>query len=148
MTSMTRWNPFKSLARIDPSADFDDFFRGFGLRPRWNEMAIAPDVRINVTENDTSYRVEAEIPGVEKNAIDVSINGDQVSISAEVKRETKEKDGHREILTERSYGQVYRSFTLPGEVDNSKATAHYENGLLTLDLPKKKNGSARKLSVS
>lgn len=148
MTSMTRWNPFKTLSRIEPTANFDDFFRGFGLRPQWQDMDLAPDVRINVSESDKAYRVEADIPGVDKNAIDVSIDGSQVTIGAEVKRETKEKDDSRDILTERYYGQVYRSFTLPTEVDSEKADAHYDNGVLTLTLPKKQNGSARKLTIS
>jgi len=148
MANVTRWNPLKTIARIDPATDFEDFFRNFGLRPRWNEMAIAPDVRINVAETDVAYRVEAEIPGVDKSDIDVQVHGDQVSITAEVKRETKEKEGEREIFTERSFGQVYRSFTLPGEVDSDKAAAHYENGVLTLQLPKKHNGNGRKVTVS
>ena len=92
--------------------------------------------------------MKAEIPGVDKNDIDVSIDGNQVSISAEVKRETSKKDDERDICTERYYGQVYRSFSLPGDVDSEKADARYENGLLTLTLPKKENGSARKLTVS
>ena len=148
MTSMTRWNPFRSLARIDPLTDLDDFFRGTALRPAWSNMDIAPDVRIDVTEDDGTYQVKADIPGVTKDDIDVSISDNQVSISAEVKRETKQKEGEREIVTERAYGQVYRSFTLPAEVDRDKAEARYENGVLTLSLPKKQNGSARKLAVS
>lgn len=148
MANVTRWNPFKTIARIDPAADVEEFFRNFGLRPRWNEMTVAPDVRINVAETDGAYRVDAEIPGVDKNDIDVQVHGDQVSITAEVKRETKEKEGEREIFTERSFGQVYRSFTLPGEVDSDKATARYENGVLTLQLPKKHNGNGRKVTVS
>ena len=148
MTSMTRWNPFKSMTRIDPLADFDDFFRNSALRPAWGNMDIAPDVRIDVTEDDGTYRVKADIPGVAKDDIDVSISDNQVSISAEVKRETKQKEGERDIVTERVYGQVYRSFTLPAEVDREKAQARYENGVLTLSLPKKQNGSARKLTVS
>jgi len=92
--------------------------------------------------------VKADIPGVEKNDIDVSINDNQVSISAEIKRETTRKEGERTMVTERAYGQVYRSFTLPTDVERDKAEAHYENGVLSLVLPKKQNGSARKLTVS
>jgi HSP20 family protein len=147
MANITRWSPFKSLSRLEQGLPFDDFFRGFGLRPQWADLE-APDVRIDVSEKDDSYCVKAEIPGVDKNDIDVSINGNQVAISAEVKRETKKKDDEREICTERYFGQVYRSFGLPGEVDNDKANAHYENGVLTLHLPKKQNGSARKLTIS
>lgn len=148
MTSMTRWNPFKTLSRIDPFSDLDDFFRSSALRPQWSNMDIAPDVRIDVSEDDGAYHVKADIPGVKKDDIDVSIHDNQVSISAEVKRETTKKEGERSILTERSYGQVYRSFTLPTDVQHDKAEAHYENGVLSLVLPKRQNGSARKLTVS
>lgn len=148
MANLTHWNPFKPLTPFESRVPmFGDFFRDFGMRPRWQEID-APDMRIDVTENERSYAVKAEIPGVDKNDIDVSIDGNQVSISAEVKRETSKKDDEREICTERYYGQVYRLFSLPGDVDSSKADARYENGLLTLTLPKKENGSARKLTVS
>jgi HSP20 family protein len=150
MANLTHWNPFKPLTRLESrSPVFEDFFRDFGLRPRWQEME-APDMRIDVVENDQAYAVKAEIPGAEKNDIDVSIDGNQVSITAEVKRESKNKnkDDERDIYMERYYGQFYRSFSLPNEVDSSKANAHYENGVLTLTLPKKGNGNARKLTVS
>ena len=147
MANLTRWSPFKTLSRFEQSSPFDDFFRGFGLRPQWGDVE-APDMRIDVTENDGSYTVKAEVPGVEKNDIDVSIHGNQVTINAEVKRETKRKDGEEDLYTERYYGKVYRSFGLPNEVDSAKANAHYENGVLTLTLPKRDNGSTRKLTVS
>ena len=147
MANLTRWSPFKTLSRFEQGAPFDDFFRGFSLRPRWSELE-APDVRIDVTENDGAYRVKAEMPGVEKNDIDISINGNQIAISAEVKRESKKKDDERDICTERYYGKVYRSFSLPDEVDSGKASAHYEGGVLTLELPKMGNGGARKLTIS
>lgn len=147
MANLTRWSPFKTLSRFEQGTPFDDFFRGLALRPQWSELE-APDVRLDVTENDGAYRVKAEMPGVDKNDIDVSISGNQVAISAEVKRESKKKDDERDIYTERYYGQVYRSFSLPDEVDSDKANARYEGGVLTLELPKKGNGSARKLTIS
>ena len=147
MANLTRWSPFKTLSRFEQGVPFDDFFRGFALRPQWSDLE-APDVRLDVIESDGTYRVKAEMPGVEKNDIDISINGNQIAISAEVKRESKKKDDERDICTERYYGQVYRSFSLPDEVDSGKASAHYEGGVLTLELPKKGNGGARKLTIS
>jgi HSP20 family protein len=147
MTSLTRWSPFKALSRFEQGSPFDDFFRDFGLRPQWVNMET-PDIRIDVTENDGAYAVKAEVPGAAKDDIDVSINGNQITIAAEVKRETKKKDDEREICTERYYGKVYRSFGLPADVDSESASAHYENGVLTLSLPKRQSGSAHKLTVS
>jgi len=148
MANVTVWNPFKSVARLEPRSPlFDDLFREFGLRPRWQEPE-SPKMRIDVTENDGAYSVKAEIPGAAKDDIDVCIDGNQVSVGVEVKRESKKKDDERDVYTERYYGQVYRSFTLPIEVDSDKASAQYEHGVLTLTLPKMGNGSVRKVTVS
>lgn len=148
MNALTRWNPFKTT-RIEPMMALDDLLRSFGSRPFWRDAETAPDIRIEVSENDGSFVVEAEMPGVGKDDIEIAVEGNQVSIGAEVKRETKKrKNGDKEIYTERYYGKVYRSFTLPNELDGSKAEAHYDGGVLTLKLPKKKNGNSRKVAVS
>lgn len=148
MTSLTHWNPFKSAVRFDPVASFDDLFRGLGIRPMSRELEVAPEIRIDVNEDDKAYRIKAEMAGVDKNDIEVSVEGNQVTISAEVKRETKKKDNEKELYTERYYGKVFRSFTLPSELDGAKADAHYEHGVLSLTLPKKSNGGSRKIAVS
>ena len=146
MSTLSRFNPFKAITRLEPSANFDDLFRSMGMRP-WRDSDGMPDVRIDVAEDDKAYSVKAEIPGVDKKDIDVSVDGNQVSISAEVKREKERKDGEKEIYTERYYGRVFRSFTLPGDVDAAKASAQYDSGVLTLTLPKQPNGNARKISI-
>lgn len=148
MTSLIRWNPLKTLSAIDRLSDVDELFRSTFPRSAWGAIATAPDMRIDVTERDGAYQVKADIPGVDKKDIEVSINDNQVTISAEVRRETREKEGEREIVAERSYGQAYRAFALPSAVVPEKADAHYDDGVLTLTLPKKENGSARKLKVS
>ncbi|MCE5232242.1 MAG: Hsp20/alpha crystallin family protein [Mizugakiibacter sp.] len=147
MTQLARWNPFKTLSRIDPSMDFEDMFRNVGMRPFWREMEPTPDMRMDVIEEDKSYRVNAEIPGVKKEDIEVSVEGNRVTISAEVKRET-EKKGESEVCQERYYGKVLRGFALPAEVDSTKVEAHYDNGVLSLTLPKKGNGHGRRIAVS
>lgn len=146
MNALTRWNPLKT-AGFDPLISFDDLFRGFGARP-WRELEMAPNVRIDVAEGDNAFTVKAEMPGVDKNDIEVSAEGNQVAISAEVRRETRKKEDEKDVYSERYYGKVFRSFTLPGELDSSKADAHYDNGVLTLKLPKKKNGATRRIAVS
>jgi HSP20 family protein len=149
MANLTRWNPFKTLTRFDPATlPFDDLFHGLGVRPAWREFDVAPDVRIDVSEDDKAYRVKAEIPGVSKNDIEISVEGNQVAISAEVKRETKKKDDEKEIYTERYFGKVYRSFSLPHDLESGKADAHYENGVLMLTLPKKTNGGSKRIMIS
>lgn len=149
MKTMSRLNPFRSPTRFEPIAGLDELFRNFGLRPAWTELAAAPEMKLDLSEDDRSYHVKAEMPGVAKEDIEVAVEGAQVTISGEVKRgmEKKQQD-EKELYTERYYGKVFRSFTLPQEVESDQADAHYEAGVLTLTLPKKANGSAKRISIS
>jgi len=147
MTTLTHWNPFKTLARFDPAASFNDLIRD--LRPSWREFELSPGVRIDVNEDDKAYSVKAELPGVDKKDIDIAVEGNQVSIGAEVRRENGKKQDEKEIYTERYFGKVNRSFSLPSDLDSAKAQAHFDNGVLTLTLPKKTNGNGgTKIAVS
>ena len=147
MSNLTHWNPFRSLPRF-PSTDVENYFRGFGSPAIWASFETnAPDIRLDINEDDETFHIKAEIPGVDKKDLDVSVEGNQVSISAEVKRESKKKDGEKKVCSERYYGQVYRAFSLPADVDGSKAEARYENGVLTVTLPKKSNGHSHKIAV-
>jgi HSP20 family protein len=133
------------LLELDP---MDVAFRNF-LRP-WRTVDLterAPQIRIDLSETDDQYAVKAEIPGVRKEDIDVRIDGDQVTISAEVKKEKEEKDDGRLLRSERQYGYASRSFTLACDVDEGKADAKYENGVLQLKLPKKAATASKRLSI-
>lgn len=145
--NLVSFNPFRDMARFDPFGGFDDLIENFDLQPMWRRMDEQKLMKMDVSETDTSYLVKAEIPGVKKEDISVDINGNQVSIKAEVKQEKEEKEGSRVVRSERYQGQQYRSFTLAHEIDNAKADAKYQDGVLTLSLPKKQNGSAKKLDV-
>ena len=148
MTTMTRWNPSKASTRFDPLVRFEDLFRGLTSTAQWRDFQDAPDMRIDVTEDAKAYHVKADVPGVHKNDIEVSVDGNQVTISAEVKRESTKEDDEAAIYTERYYGKVYRSFSLPGDFDGAKVDARYDGGVLSLSLPKKSNGSTHKITVS
>jgi HSP20 family protein len=102
---------------------------------------------MDVSEDDKSYTVHAEIPGVNKDDIHVTIEGNQVTVGAEVKREMDVKDGERVLRSERYYGSAYRSFTLPTEVDESTSQAKYDKGVLELKLAKKPTLAGKRLSV-
>ena len=141
MTRLQVYDPFTGTG-------FDELFRGF-LAPVRRESADAPAmIKIDVTENDKGYVVHAEIPGVRKDDIHVTIEGNQVSISAETKRESQKKEGERVLRTERYYGSSYRSFVLPTEIDESASEAKYDNGVLELKLAKKAAVTGRKLAIS
>jgi HSP20 family protein len=144
MSNLARFNPFSELR--DPFAD--DFFKGFALRPVYRMMEGEPQMRLDLTEDDRHFFVKAEIPGVKKEDIKVSVDGNQVSLSAEVKKEKEEKEGAKVIRSERYYGSVARSFTLGETVDAAAAQAKYDNGVLQLTLPKKPNGQSHLLKIA
>ncbi|MBN9427263.1 MAG: Hsp20/alpha crystallin family protein [Burkholderiales bacterium] len=136
------------LSVYDPFADvFPELFRGLMTAPVKNgERGV--DLRLDVSETDAGYSVQAEIPGVKKEDIHVQIDGNRVSISAEVKRESEKKEGERVLRSERYYGSVSRSFALGSEIDEANAVAKFENGVLSLTLPKKAAPAARRLAIS
>ncbi|OHC70200.1 MAG: stress protein [Rhodocyclales bacterium GWA2_65_20] len=146
MANITRFDPFAELTRFNPFGD--EFFKGFALRPVFQGLEGEPQIRLDVAEDDKSYTVKAEIPGVKKEDIKVTVDGNHVSISAEVKKETEEKEGKKVIRSERYYGSVSRRFSLGQDVDQGAAKARYDNGVLELILPKKQGGNARQLTVS
>jgi HSP20 family protein len=138
MANITRFNPFDLLS---------DFDKGYFVRP-FSFPGGELQMKIDVKEDDKSFTVNADIPGVKKEDIHVEVEGDQVTVRAETKQEKEEKKGEKVIYSERSYGAVSRSFSLPADVDEKGAKAEYKNGVLNLVLPKKANGSARRLEVS
>lgn len=139
-----------NIRRFDPFEDLmDDFLKGFFVRPVVGEnVPAAPRMKIEVTEQDKAYRVHAELPGVKKDDIQIEIDGDQVSISAEVKQEKEAKEGERVVHSERYYGKVARAFRLGQEIDQAAAAAKFTDGVLDLTLPKKAAASRRQISVS
>ena len=145
MANITRFDPFAELTRFDPFGD--NFFKGFALRPIYRSIENEPQIRLDVTEDDKTYTVKAEIPGVKKEDIKVTVDGTQVSISAEVKKEKEEKKDEKVIRSERYYGKVSRSFLLGEEVDQGAAQAKYTDGVLDLTLPKKPGTKTQKITV-
>lgn len=139
-----------NITRFDPFTDFDDLFKGFLVRPlRYDLEAPAQmNIKVDVTRTDDTYTVKAEMPGIKKDDISVSIDGGQVTIAGEVKKEKEEKKGEEVIRSERYYGKVSRSFSLPQEVDEGKAQAKYADGVLNLTLPVKSKAGSRKLTVN
>jgi len=157
MNGITRFNPFKDeisrfdplLTRFDPFREMDDMLGNFMMRPFWREsMTAEPQIRMDVKEADGKYVVNAEIPGVSKDDIHVSIEGNRVSISAEVKHEKEARDGERVIRSERSYGMASRSFSLADEIDEGKVDAKYTDGVLELTLPKKPGAKRKEIAIS
>ena len=142
MANITRFDPFAS--------NIDDLFKGLFLRPVRFDMEGAPQlqIKLDVKKSDGAYSVTAELPGVNKEDIQVNVEGNVVSIAAEVKKESEEKKGEEVIRSERYYGRLERSFALESDVDESKVDAKYENGVLKLKLPLKASSKTRRITVS
>lgn len=142
MASLTRYDP------LNVDSVFDDFFKGFLVRPMRMEGAPRlPDFKMDVTENGAAYVVKADIPGVKKEDIHVAIDGNSVSISAEAKAESEQKEGDKVIHSERYYGSVSRSFTLGSEIDEAQSQAKYTDGVLELTLAKKAATASKTLAI-
>ena len=138
-----------NITRYDPLNDIDNLFKGFMVRPLFQGSAVAaPQLKLEVSEDDKSYTIKAEIPGVKKEDIRISVDGNLVSISAEVKKESEQKEGKKLIHSERYYGQVTRSFTLDSEVDEAAAQAKYADGVLEAVLPKKQQAPAKRITIA
>ena len=140
MANITRYDPFEDL--------FKDFGKGFWVKPFAMPAETELTMKIDVSEDDKTFSVRADIPGVKKEDIQVDIDEDHVSVRAEVMQELEEKEGEKVVYSERSYGVVSRSFSLPAAVDAKGAKAEYKDGVLSLTLPKKSNGSAKRIAVS
>lgn len=146
MTNLTRFNPFREMLRQPSFGQLDEFFENLDS-PVWRAGESAPRIRMDVVEKDNSYEVRADIPGTRKEDIRVTIDGNMVTISAEVKNEHETRDGERVVRSERYYGRASRSFALDREVDEEKASARYDHGVLELSLPVRA-GSAKPRSIS
>lgn len=137
MNSVTRYSPMEEL------------LRGFFVKPMELPGNLpAQQIKMDVKEQEGAYLVHAEIPGAKKEDIHVEIDGNQVSISSEIKQEKDVKEGERVLRSERYYGQVSRSFQLAHDIDEGKASASFNNGVLELTLPKKAAGNGKRLTIS
>ena len=146
MKTLARWNPLRELAPFATFPDMETFFGEFPFRPMVRGYEPVPAMPIDIVEAPTVYTARVEIPGLKKEDIAVSIDGNTVTITAEAVRENV-VDNEKLLRNERYFGSLYRMFTLPVEVDPAKAEASYDAGVLTLVLPKAPSTVARTLPV-
>ena len=140
MTNITRYDPFNELV--------DDLFKGFFVRPlAFEPRAELVRMKLEVAEKNGTYLVTAELPGVRKEDINVTVDGAQVTLAAEVKREKEATENDRLLHTERSFGKVSRTFTLPQELDEAKVEAKFRDGILELALPKKAAAQRKPIAI-
>jgi HSP20 family protein len=138
------------IKRYDPfGGSLDDLFKGFFVRPvRFDPEMPQLQIKMDVKQDEKAYTVSAELPGVKKDDIHVAVDGNVVTISGEVRRETEEKKGEQVLRSERYYGRLERSFSLEHDVDEAAAQAKSADGVLTLTLPKKARPGGRRVQIS
>jgi len=147
MLNITRTEPVQDLTRFEPLWNLDAFVP-FPRLQRWmKDLPAEPMIRLDVTEDERAYHVKADIPGVKKEDIRVEIEGNQVSLTAEVRRETEEKKGETLVHSERFHGKQFRSFNLQQDIDRQKAEAKFVDGVLNLVLPKTGVTPAQRINV-
>lgn len=136
------------MSNLTRYEDLNDLFNGFFLKPvGFPKNAPALTIKTDISEKEDAFLVKAELPGVKKEDIKVKIEGDTLSISAEVKQASEQKEGERVLHSERYYGAISRSFRLGNEIDQAASTAKYEDGVLNLELKKLANKPSSHLTV-
>ncbi len=142
MSQLTRFprNLFGDLMADAPSL-------GYLVRPLHGE-GLPSEFKVDIKENPQSYVVHAELPGVNKEDLQVTVDQGVLTIAAEVKQHDRQTEDDKVVRSERYFGSVSRSFRLPLEVEQSAAKASYENGILELTLPKKQAQGGRRIEVS
>lgn len=143
--SITRWNPLREMTTMQNMMDhfFEDWrpFSDEFFRSGINSLSL------DVHEDDNSYTVSTELPGVKPEEINVRQEGDYLLIEAETRSQTDGDQSKRPLVQERRYGRYSRRLRLPQNIDFGKAEANYENGVLTLTLPKSPQAQPRTITV-
>ena len=150
--TLMRWTPSRDLPALpsevlgiqrEINRMFDSFFRGpeeDGLQTTsWNPL-------VDVTENDHSYLLNVELPGVSRNDVKIVVQDNQLTIRGEKKQEKESKNSNTHRV-ERSYGSFQRTFTLPTTVKAEKIEANYNDGVLTITVPKAEEAKAKEIEV-
>lgn len=144
--TLVKYNPNRNLFSLRTNMDqlFDEFF---GLnKGSWPESTLNVVPAINLEETEETYKISAELPGMNKKDINIQLENNVLSISGEKKAEseTKDRNFHR---VERSYGKFHRAFELPGAVNRDKIEAAYENGVLHITVPKAEEAKPKQIEI-
>ncbi len=141
---MSSLSPFVSRGLFDEL--FRDVNPGYFIKPLHGDPLPA-QIKVDLKENPDEYIVEAEIPGAGKENIHVNIDGNVVSIRAQITQLDTESKEDKLLRSERYYGEVSRSFQLPTDIDETASKARYDNGVLTLNLAKKQKQAGQRMLI-
>ncbi len=148
MSNLTRWNPRREADVFRPFDQLmDDLWRNWVWPGRLEtDTAFALHPAMDVIENDNAVTVRIDLPGLQPEDVNVEFQDDMLTISGEM-GDTIEQEGDRYHFRERRYGSFRRSLRLPKVVDGNKADAHFENGVLSIVLPKRPEAQPKQIKV-
>ena len=144
MSNLTRWEPAREMMTLREAMDrlFDDAFtRPFSMRDGWSAPAI------DMYQTDDEIVVKASLPGIKADEVQINITGDVLTLKGEVKHEEESKDKAWHIREQR-WGSFQRSVALPTNVVADKAKAEFENGILTITLPKAEEVKPKTITIN
>lgn len=141
---MSSLSPFLSRGLFDEL--LRDVNPGYFIKPLHGDP-LPVQIKVDLKENPNEFIVHAEIPGAAKENIHVSIDGNVISIRAEISQVDSENKDDKLLRSERYYGEVSRSFQLPLDIDEGASKARYENGILTLNLTKKQRQGGQRMQI-
>ena len=147
-SAMTRWTPTGTfLTTRDPFARMLDNFFGEGLYPSEDVSNRTWMPSVNIRETEHAFFVEAELPGLTKKDIEITLENNMLKLSGErrFEKDTKEESYHR---VERSYGSFLRTFSLPSQVNAESVKASFKDGVLTIEVPKADEAKPRKIAIN
>ena len=142
--SIQRWDPFRDIVSLRDAMNtlMEESF----VRPRAGMIAMTGGMALDVRESDDAYVVETIVAGAKPEDVDISILGDTLRIAVEV-RDEGDHHGEKWLLRERRFGRFERSLTLPAQVKADEATADFQDGILTISLPKAEAARPRSIPV-
>ena len=148
MANLARWDPFNDMISLREAMDqlLENALIGFGPTAGGQRSSTSFAFPVDVSENDDSYVVKASLPGIKPEDLDVTVRDNTLTITGEMRAEQENKD-ERYHLRERRWGSFTRSIALPAGVDANNVQAEYENGILTLTLPKSQEARPKRISV-
>jgi HSP20 family protein len=150
MTLLTRWEPFREFSTMQDRTNrmnrlFRELYSPEGPEEALTTTSFAPPV--DVYEDEHTVTLKLEVPGIDEKDIDVRIEGNTLTVHGERKIEKEEKEENF-IRIERQYGSFTRSFTLPATVDPGQVSAHYDKGVLKINLAKKAEAKPKQIKVN
>lgn len=144
-----RWDPFRELTALQERVDqlFRDAFGTFGFGGDTGQISTGYTFTppVDVSEGDNSLKFRLEIPGVQEKEVEITLDGDVLTVRGERKPAGKQENY---IRVERPYGRFYRSFTLPSSVDPNSLTANYVNGVLEIEMAKRAEAKPKQIRVN